>query len=136
MGKIVCEQGTGCAWPNCECTWQQSPVEQRKSLAPGVDRPRYDAPVQPAGMYAGSKHQKADPERMRAVLADQFGPIIGTPARRVIPIKAEQAPQLFDADIVEIMLRQAGAVTEGFYIVIKRRETLEKLAEALNNLGS
>jgi len=92
--------------------------------------------VAPAPMYADSKHQKADPARMRAVLADQFGPIIGTPARRVIPIKAEQAPQLFDADIVEIMLRQAGAVTEGFYIVIKRRETLEKLAEALNNLGS
>lgn len=123
-------------------------------LPPGADRPRYGVPVRdaayharqgmngklgaPAPMYAGTKHQSADPERMRAVLSDEFGPIIGSKVHPMIPINvAQDAPQQaskFDADIIEIMLREAGAVSEGFYIVIKRRDTLEKLAEALNNL--
>lgn len=134
-------------------------------LPPGVDRPRYEAaPVSmkawqrlrpmgaygklggASGMYEGTEHQKADPERMRAVLSDEFGPIIGSKVHPMIPINvAQDAPQQetkFDADVLAIMLREAGATYGGLFPVYKDKvwllddAALQRLAEALNNLGS
>lgn len=133
MARINCEKKESfdaCTWPDCGCTWAPKAVTP-SPMPQGI-----------AGMYAGTDHQKADPDRLRAIVEREYGLEPAVPARRVIPIAAaaDQPPpeQLFDADMLEIMLREAGALpifgTESSYDV--DRETMAKLAIALNNLPS
>lgn len=160
------EKGYGPLWPNGDSGRGDLPADEdinpvvAAALAATKPAPKLmqfvstihkTGPLLPGEiMYQGTKHQKADPSMMRAVVESQFGlrsddgerhikssqPL----ARKVIPINlAQDAPQVetkFDADILAIMLHEMGTdrTADGRGFIVRNKD-LAKLAEALNNLA-
>lgn len=148
--SIQCMTHEKCEWPDCSCSdatkkgrWKSSDVVTAVDTAEAIALSKLKTHDPHGTMHSQGDYERADPQKMQAVLNEHFGPVLAAQpsqeaGKKVIPIQsidvaAEEAPK-FDADVLAIMLHEAGATVDPdgcFYI---ERPAIRKLAEALNNL--